>query len=83
MIVPQQEAYRSRVDTSSQAGRENLKFLDSSLARTLDVFSGRTVLPLPYDPYDVEGDEPSAPLLSPKGAANHLHWILSNAAARS
>lgn len=83
VIVPQQEAYRSRVDTSSQAGRENLKFLDSSLARTLDVFSGRTVLPLPYDPYDVEGDEPSAPLLSPKGAANHLHWILSNAAARS
>ena len=81
LIVPQQEQYRSLIDTSVSAGRENLKFLDESLARTMEVFSRRTALPLPYDPYDIESDEPSAPLLSPKGAANRLGWILANAAA--
>ncbi|MDY3238865.1 MAG: CapA family protein [Anaerovoracaceae bacterium] len=81
LIVPQQAQYRSLIDTSVSAGRENLKFLDESLARTMEVFSRRTALPLPYDPYDIESDEPSAPLLSPKGAANRLGWILANAAA--
>lgn len=81
LIVPQREQYRSLIDTSGYAGRENLKFLDESLARTMEVFSRRTALPLPYDPYDIESDEPSAPLLSPKGAANRLGWILANAAA--
>ncbi len=81
LIVPQQPQYRSLIDTSVSAGRENLKFLDESLARTMEVFSRRTALPLPYDPYDIESDEPSAPLLSPKGAANRLGWILANAAA--
>ena len=81
LIVPQQPQYRSLIDTSVSAGRENLKFLDESLVRTMEVFSRRTALPLPYDPYDIESDEPSAPLLSPKGAANRLGWILANAAA--
>lgn len=81
LIVPQQAQYRSLIDTSVSAGRENLKFLNESLARTMEVFSRRTALPLPYDPYDIESDEPSAPLLSPKGAANRLGWILANAAA--
>lgn len=81
VVIPQQPQYRSLFDTSVSAGRENLKFLDESLARTMEVFSRRTALPLPYDPYDIESDEPSAPLLSPKGAANRLGWILANAAA--
>ena len=81
LIVPQQAQYRSQIDTSGYADRQNQKFLDESLARTMEVFSRRTALPLPYDPYDIESDEPSAPLLSPKGAANRLGWILANAAA--
>ena len=81
LIVPQQPQYRSLIDTSGYADRQNQKFLDESLARTMEVFSRRTALPLPYDPYDIESDEPSAPLLSPKGAANRLGWILANAAA--
>lgn len=80
-IVPQQGTYLSRIDTSGSAGRDNLRFLDESLARTMKVFSGRTALPLPYDPYDIEGDEPLAPVLSPKGAINRLGWLLANAAA--
>ena len=81
LIVPQQPQYRSLIDTSGYADRQNQKFLDESLARTMEVFSRRTALPLPYDPYDIESDEPAAPVLSPKGAANRLGWILANAAA--
>ena len=81
VVVPQQESYRMQIDTATSAGRDSLKFFDESLARTMKVFSSRTALPLPYDSYDIESDEPAAPKLSPKGASNYLGWILANSAA--
>lgn len=81
IIVPQQEKYHSLIDSTTTEGKKNLEFLEGSLKRTMNVFSNRTVLPLPYDPYDIESDEPAASLISPKSASNHLQWLLSNLAA--
>lgn len=81
IIVPQQEKYRSLIDGSTTEGKKNLNFLEGSLKRTMNVFSNRTVLPLPYDPYEIESDEPAASLISPKSASNHLQWLLSNLTA--
>jgi len=83
IVVPQEAQYRSLISGSTTEVREDLAYMDASLARFETVFEGRRVLPLPYDPYGLDGSEDDAPALSLKGTSSRFHWLLRNLEART